>query len=272
MTQKINLSGTVAKMKSAAVAKICKPLFASTDITYFCYLRRYKNGHFTFLPSEISFGSYLFEDGYYTHSWFAGASFDELKSGCTFWDIIRQVSSDESNVISQKLSQSFKLSYGVEIIEKNREYCDFYSFSGNKASIYFTRMNILYQFIYYFREKCRTLLLDAYAEKLQLYNQSVTLAFIPIINVGLDDAKNNEPLFDVNRYYLSGKYEGIFLTNREVEILEKLEEGKSIKCLAESLYISFRTFEHHVTNIKDKLQVSRTTEILQIAKRNRLIP
>lgn len=267
---KIDLSGHIAKIKYATIFKSCKQLFANTDIDYFCYLRRYRDGHFTFLPSMIDFGSYLFEDAAYPDTWFAGIPFEGLKSGYSFWEIAKQVSSQETNAISIELAQSFKLSAGIEILDKYDDYCDFYSFSGNSPSIYFLPANYLYQFIFYFKQECHTLILDAYNSTLSLPAEELSLSPIPIIPQAMQSIAGQGE-FDIKRYYLEGKYSGTFLTKREVDILRRLERGGTVKCLADELCISPRTLEHHITNVKDKLNISHITELLHVARLNKII-
>jgi DNA-binding CsgD family transcriptional regulator len=271
MARKISLIGHISQLKSSDISKICKRLFETTPINYFCYLRRYKNGNFTFLPSAIDLGSYFFEDGIYPYTWLAGVPFEELQSGYSFWDIAKQVSVEESKGISQDLAKLFNLSSGIEIIEKFEKYCDFYSFSSNHAGIYFISLQFLYQFIYYFKQECQHLLLTAYEDRLQLDHQEIILPPIPIMSMNSDEPISDDEEFPIKRYYLNGEYTRVFLTRREVEILRKMSMGETVKVLADALFISPRTLEHHITNIKDKLNVSRTAEILHIARINKII-
>ncbi len=274
VTQKINLAGHIARSKSAMIYQCCKKLFATTCINYFCYLRRYKDGTFTFLPSLIDIGSYLFEDAVYPHSWIAGISFDALMSGYFYSDIAKQTSNQETVAISQTLFESFQISASIEVIEKHDDYCDFYSFASDNADIYFIPIQALYQFIFYFKQEQRSIILNAYDDRLTFYNQGIAIPSIPIIPIVDTAISNMDKEYDhlaATRYYLTGEYDDVFLTRREVDILKKMGQGGSVKCLASALNISPRTFEHHVTNIKNKLRVSRASEILHIARINRII-
>ena len=57
------------------------------------------------------------------------------------------------------------------------------------------------------------------------------------------------------------------LTNRELEILQHLSEGKSYKMVAESCQITIETVRTHIKRIYEKLQVHSVTEA--IAKYNK---
>ncbi len=271
MDENIRLCGHVAATNLLPLYKASNRLFATTKFSYFCYLRRYKDGSFTFLPTMIDFGRYLFEDKMYPNTWFAGIPFGQLKSGYSFWEIAKQVSEQATKDIGQDITNFFNLSSGIEIIEKHRDYCDFYSFSGDDPIIYFTPMQLLYQFIYYFKQECRSLLLAASEDRLQLHNKEATVSSIPIMTIGDAQTDVQSSNFSIKRYYLEGEYKDVFLTKREVEILRRLEQGGAIKRLADALCVSPKTLDNHITNIKSKLQVSRATELLRIARLNNLL-
>jgi DNA-binding NarL/FixJ family response regulator len=57
------------------------------------------------------------------------------------------------------------------------------------------------------------------------------------------------------------------LTSREQEIMRLLAEGLSVKKIAQSLYISYRTVENHRTSIFRKLKVKNAAELVHYATR-----
>jgi DNA-binding NarL/FixJ family response regulator len=61
------------------------------------------------------------------------------------------------------------------------------------------------------------------------------------------------------------------LSGRELEILQKISEGKNYQEIAEVLFISPKTVRKHIENIYAKLQVHNKVEAVQVAKKNRLI-
>ncbi len=61
------------------------------------------------------------------------------------------------------------------------------------------------------------------------------------------------------------------LSARELEILEKIAEGKNYQEIADVLFISPKTVRKHIENIYSKLQVHNKMEAVQVAKKNRLI-
>jgi len=62
-------------------------------------------------------------------------------------------------------------------------------------------------------------------------------------------------------------YEGECLSTREREVLKLIAEGKSSREVAEILYISIRTVDHHRANIMDKLKLRKTADLVKYAMR-----
>lgn len=65
--------------------------------------------------------------------------------------------------------------------------------------------------------------------------------------------------------------EDIFLTKREIEILEQTAKGLSYNQIGENLFISPKTVRKHIENIYSKLQVHNKMEAVQKAVKNRII-
>lgn len=61
------------------------------------------------------------------------------------------------------------------------------------------------------------------------------------------------------------------LSNRETEILSKLASGMTYKITADDLCIGMETVKSHVKNIYAKLQVSRKSEAIEIARQGSYI-
>ncbi|MFA7444912.1 MAG: response regulator transcription factor [Flavobacteriaceae bacterium] len=61
------------------------------------------------------------------------------------------------------------------------------------------------------------------------------------------------------------------LSERETEVLEQLSKGLKNSIIADNLYISPFTVKGHIQNIYKKLQAHNRIELVQIARKNRLI-
>ncbi|MCD6047487.1 MAG: putative sensory box sensor histidine kinase/response regulator [Gammaproteobacteria bacterium] len=68
-----------------------------------------------------------------------------------------------------------------------------------------------------------------------------------------------------DKYYLSGKYQGVYLTRREAECLICLPRGLTSKQIAETLNISFRTVEQYLSHLRIKLHCKSRAALIQVA-------
>jgi DNA-binding NarL/FixJ family response regulator len=61
------------------------------------------------------------------------------------------------------------------------------------------------------------------------------------------------------------------LTKRELEVLVLIAQGKTLKEIAEDLFLSVKTVETHKMHIQDKLGLSNTAKLVKYAIENNLI-
>lgn len=74
---------------------------------------------------------------------------------------------------------------------------------------------------------------------------------------------------EIAKAYKTGKYQVLFepLTLREREVLKLIAEEKSNQEIADLLYISLRTVQHHRAAIKKKLNIRKTAGLVKYAIR-----
>jgi DNA-binding NarL/FixJ family response regulator len=61
------------------------------------------------------------------------------------------------------------------------------------------------------------------------------------------------------------------LTNREIEVFERLAHGKSVKDIAEELVVSIYTVYTHMNTIKRKMGIEKNQDLIRYAIENPLI-
>jgi len=61
------------------------------------------------------------------------------------------------------------------------------------------------------------------------------------------------------------------ISNREIEVLQLIAEGKSNKEIADALFVSLNTIKTHSSNIFEKLEAKRRTQAVEKAKKLRII-
>lgn len=64
-------------------------------------------------------------------------------------------------------------------------------------------------------------------------------------------------------YLVQGKYDGVMITRRELEMLSYLLSGYALKEIARCENLSVRTVEDHIANVRLKLCFSRKQEMVR---------
>lgn len=89
--------------------------------------------------------------------------------------------------------------------------------------------------------------------------QSLSQSLTEIAKLGLLDLRNNVS----EKVLFSGKeIDGVYLSNRESECLRHYAQGKTAREIAQLIYLSKRTVENYIYNIKIKLGVSTKSELI----------
>ncbi len=71
---------------------------------------------------------------------------------------------------------------------------------------------------------------------------------------------------EAKKYYLGLKYPGMYLTQREMECVQSLLKGNTLREAGLELELSSRTVEFYLKNIKKKMQVKKKNEVLAVIR------
>ncbi len=142
---------------------------------------------------------------------------------------------------------------------------------------FINHFDIFENFIYYYKDKAKTLLKkasenplivpekyfnpDIHIQKPQLFDEK--LIFDP---EGVTQSNKQLP----KQYYFTHFENNYSITTREYQCLSLFAHGAKIKDVAVTLYISTRTIDTHLISIKRKLRVKTLAEAVEIYWRNRI--
>lgn len=221
------------------IIEIAQPLLKTLEIDNFHYLRGFKDNTFYVLTTEHQFIK------------------EKVKKNQFKPRIPKEILKEKFHYIWECNIKSSSGNRKFSLIEKNSEYFDSFNFYSNREetlNIYLNNLENIEKFKFYFKEKAKKLIEIADANRI----------FIP----NLFENNSNEiderllPL-SIKRYNLAGKYEGISLTSREIEVLKLFSYGNTVKQTAKLAEISPRTVESYLTNIKNKLRLYSRPEIVK---------
>ncbi len=94
----------------------------------------------------------------------------------------------------------------------------------------------------------------------------LTITHAVRIDAELHLTKKVSQLLEDNLFFRDNYLIYSTLTQREKEILQLLTSGKSVKQLAEELFVSVNTIKTHKKNIKSKLGITTSEKLIRFAK------
>ncbi len=240
------------------IREICKQLFGNTTINFFVYVRFYDNGSHIVLPSHALWHQHFWKNDYQKNSRLC------LRSGIRLWrleEIFTQASFD-----AKKL---FNIDNKFEIIERGTDYYDLFGFgavAGDDSinEYYFTNLNDLKQFTYYFRDKAHALIESCKTKK------ENRLFSGPVKNNSTSCKHNNAHqrvyIFDkVRSFFVNANNEEVSLSRREMACVLLAVKGRSAVEIGARLNISHKTAESYIANAKEKLNCNSKAELFDWA-------
>lgn len=238
--------------QSGVVNELCRPLFESTDIDYFCQISINKKTHKRyFLTNKPNWLKHFYERKFYNSRVVVSAERYEAFLFYVWSDFF-----DDKLFIEGK---DFGLNNGISFISSSDEELVVYCFgsSQSKTADYFIgSSNELKYFTSYFYNQAILLMSDAEKHSFilpeDIEQQHVSKS---LVNSTLTEA------IKLDRFYID-KYS--YLTKSEAICLYLSMQGYSSKVVASRLGISNRTVETHIAAIKIKLDSKKITTIMSV--------
>lgn len=238
------------------VYTICRPLFQKFNLNAFSYSKIYKDGSRTELWTDPRAMEYSFFEKkhigkFYTPQYMGK---DRIviyeKKIITYPSVIRNTL--ENQLADQKYI--FNHDNALLISEFKDEIWEFFFFYTTKENInaintYLSNIEELKKFCNYFKKRAGELIKYADNDKLISGHKKVEEIF-----------RRQSRINNLIR-----------LTKRENEIGYMISEGKTAKDISEIFSLSSRTVEHHISNMKEKFNVRRKSDLIKLLLANQKI-
>ena len=226
------------------IRDLCKPLFDTLDLCIMNYIRVLPDGKVTYLCDNVHWLKNYLQQHYPSLGAFEqNTEFREEQH--VLWSAL----SDTDPVVIDS-REMFNINHGITLVRYHQGAYDFFNFGTNKVEAHAKEMltseqERLNQFILEFYDKAQGLITqaDQHALDLELFNANTP----------------NKPAN--KRFYLGPKHNYEYLTQRELDVLQLMLQGFSIPELSARLFISTRTAEKHVENLKTKLNVKTQCQL-----------
>ncbi len=203
---------------------------------------------------------------------------DTTSNGIYFIDDYRKPNSPSSDMayIQRILQDKFDICHVTIIAQHHLGYSEYYMFGVPSDVDDFNKNFLLHkkyfkQFIIYFKDKAFKILKDAKRSAYSLtdlINKTPLFYFNSTKNETKTQIVNN---LSIQRYFLDGKYENIYLTPRETECLLLLCNDLYYAEIAKKLNISPATVREHIDNIKRKLYCKSKKDLIKTARQEGIL-
>ena len=248
------------------IINVCKPL-QNIGISTFAYVRMYNNGRQLCLTNNLEYINFCLMYDYVFRTKFFQVQyhyFSKHKSYKIIWP--NNVDDDLINGLrNRNICQGFNLTqYSQGVLET----CFFGSTADNEQVhlIYHKHAELLEKFRNYF-VNCMASLID-HAENYHSYSPHAHL-IIPNIDAIFHEKTVREEgiheflrTLNTSQRFVKCRTDTIFLSKRELECLSYLSIGRSIKEIAQILFIKPRTVEKHMENIRYKTSYHNKTDLI----------
>lgn len=250
-----------ARAIAPCLKQLADPLFLNTPITNFSYLRFNSDGRVINIATDVSWIEHRFTENVKYQILFAEQlGNNELdKPYIYLWP----------NKVNSKVLgalHTYGIWNGCNIYIPQRDKIEVYSFSNRSEDIdiqnfYINNFHFLTRFILYVNIKIKHFLT---AEKNNIYvNTDLVLP-----NCNKEDNNRKKDLFFLKKVNFDEK---ITLTSKEIQCCYYLNEGLTLKGIANRMLLSSRTIETHIKNVKLKTQCFSTALLIEYIRQKKWI-
>lgn len=237
------------------------PFLDYFGLCHFYYVKILPSGDYCTLGTYSEFHEFTFDHIEMFDSYPVVRHPDSLKSG-----VFIEINNSNEKYIDciNYFINKFKMTLTLRIQKRTNENFEFFGF-GTKFlkrrvnEALFNEISLVNKFIDYFKSENKKLIQIAFENKVNM---------IPL--VGSHFYEREEWLLDLPKKIELLRHMGLetgeCLTDREKEILQYMTNGYPARYIAGKLYISVRTVENYIAEMKSKLNCVSKVDLINVAK------
>ena len=253
-------------VSATEVQAVCEPLATHFGIKSLVYKSIKNDGREVVLSTHPEWVDYFFEHGLYK-----GSALEKEPSNYVHGELLWNHIKTHSEILTAT-SEGFDIANGITLIRPYEDGCEFYYFGASQQNykanqILNNNIDLLDKFAHYFKYK-----MDSVLQKVREHPMRIPGKFddnelsVHDIPCYQSQAKRAGFLNDLYKdgIHLSVGGRAIHLTKREHNVATEFMKGKTMSQIADELFLSPRTIESHLDNIKMKFRVRKKPELLVI--------
>ena len=233
---------------------ICKPLFENTLIKHFCWLKIFKNNNIMVISSNLQLVKHHINLRNYLLVPDMQVDLDKNK----FYYICFPCLRDRFDHALFDYKTLFNLFNPIYLFEVSQDYYEVFIYgtpinSLSNVNYYLNILNKLENFKFYFKEKAIPFIKKTTNIEIVIPNDRIPQLFIT-------HSKNLTNKCQGKKLEIKGK--NLTLSNRELEVVQWIGRGCTIKDIAKTLQLSPRTVEQYLNNVKIKSGIKKKAKSL----------
>lgn len=247
------------------IKNLASPLH-TFGITYFNQIRIFKDGSRISIGTHAEWLAHFFNNKYYLKGRFSKKGSGIKENNAVLWKL------QSEDGVSHDARTHFNIDNGFTIIKHTHEYNDFFLFASTPEhhqvnEFYVSQRDLLEKFIAYFQEKSELFINQCTPDKPEFFDDAPT-------ETEIIDEKIHEQIITFNnvvnpkQFFIYHDGKKVTITPTEYIFLQSLICDKTIKEIAQIMNIKPSTCYRHIENLKIKLNLSSTAQLITIAKKN----
>ncbi len=252
---------------------LTKPVQEFYGANYVCYGRIYADWRMVRFSNRGDIDSQYYQRKMYCHNQFMPKLLD---SGVYFLDALVRVEHPFSYANMLDFYEEHDVCHPVVIVQQYEDYMEYLLLGTPKEHPMLSLAvagdpSVLTQLLFFIKEKaCH--LIRAASDNAYNYYKLLESERSPL-EVSFSDFQRERlqaSLLDCQRFYLGGRFDGVYLTVQEAKCLSLLESDSRYKVIANKLGCSTTTVQDHFNNIREKLGCESKQALIELCQQRNL--
>ncbi len=245
------------------ISQICKPL-ERLGITYFSFVRSFKDGAHIRLSNNPEWTRHYYSRGFYNV-------------------VLKQVPNENGNILWSNIdryplfhdaSEFFNVDNGTVLVLTIDDIVERYFFGSTRDNkqvnyIYLNKLEILKRFILYFKEVAAPIINKAEKSKIILPKQEICKQDKEFYNNDLIQEFLND--IKIDKVSIRVKGEDVYISNNEAKILSLIKCGYTAKEISNEIGLKKKTVEIYRDKLKYRLNQYTKGNLTALANSNGLL-
>ncbi len=257
------LQNHIALSSSNDINEICRPL-AKLGITYFSFVRTFKDGSHIRLSNNADWTKHYYRRGFYNV-------------------VINQVPNAEGNILWSCIdryplfhdaSEYFDVDNGMVMVFSFNDVVERYFFGAKREnkkvnSMYVNQVDLFKRFVLYFKEVAKPLI--------DMADSSRIVVPLEMIDIEDNEFCNNENVKEfldeikIHKVCIRSNGEDVLININEAKILSLMKRGFTAKEISDEIGLTKKTIDHYRDKLKEKLNLYTARNLLTLVNCNSLI-